>query len=130
MSLMSAPAPNARSSPVIIKQRIAGSASNSSSALVNSCITRLFNAFNCFGRLICTVAMGSSRLTTINSYDMESSTIHVPRIIQAYCLAQSKGAAAVHQADWMHLLRLVRAGRQTQDGSAQSLEVGHGSASP
>ncbi|MBF8284237.1 MAG: hypothetical protein HW378_3152 [Anaerolineales bacterium] len=51
ISLMSAPAANARSFPVTTMQPIAGSRSKSSSAVISSSISVALSAFNSLGRL-------------------------------------------------------------------------------
>src|SRR5919201_341323 len=63
VSLMSAPAANARSLPVMTMQRIVSSSSRRASSVTSSSSTCSLSAFSTSGRLIWTVAIGSSRVT-------------------------------------------------------------------
>ena len=72
-SLMSAPAQNAFSSPVMTRQRIASSSSRRCNAATSSVMTSSFSALRTVGRLIWTTAIGSSRVTS-TVFGMDPST--------------------------------------------------------
>src|SRR6266550_1882581 len=63
LSLMSAPAENARSLPVMTMQRIVSSPSRPARTFTSSSISCSLIAFRTSGRFSCTVAMGPSRVT-------------------------------------------------------------------
>ena len=67
ISLMSAPAANAFSLPVITIAPIPGSLSNSAAAVVTSFITSVLSALSAFGRFNVMVPTRSSRVTRIVS---------------------------------------------------------------
>src|SRR6267143_2029790 len=69
ISVTSAPAANARSLPVRMRQRIAGSRSKASSAWTISAMVLWFSALRTWGRLMVTIPTGPSAWVRMNSND-------------------------------------------------------------